>query len=150
MPNAEPYYDQMSFGSLTHSQPAIQEDRGDNYVLRVLQLRGESPGNDLAFAIYDRFPASAGHMLIIPKRHVSSYFETIPEERLAVFALVDDCRRMLQAKYNPDGYNIGINDGEAAGQTVWHCHVHIIPRYLGDVDDPRGGIRGAIPGKRVY
>ncbi|MEW6458657.1 MAG: HIT domain-containing protein [Bacillota bacterium] len=106
--------------------------------------------NDLAFAIYDRYPVSVGHMLIIPKRHLPSYFDITTEERLSIFALVDDCRLMLQAKFNPNGYNIGINDGEAAGQSVWHCHVHLIPRYFGDVDNPRGGVRGAIPEKRIY
>lgn len=106
--------------------------------------------NNLAFAIYDRYPVSKGHLLIIPKRHVSSYYETTAEERLAILGLLDEGRLLLQTKYNPDGYNIGINIGETAGQTIWHCHVHLIPRYSGDIEDPRGGIRGAIPEKRIY
>lgn len=106
--------------------------------------------NNLAFAIYDRYPVSKGHLLIIPKRHVSSYYETTAEERLAILGLLDEGWVLLQAKYNPDGYNIGINIGEAAGQTIWHCHIHLIPRYAGDIEDPRGGIRGAIPEKRIY
>ncbi|MDQ7792409.1 MAG: HIT family protein [Clostridia bacterium] len=106
--------------------------------------------NNLVFAIYDRYPVSVGHMLIIPKRHISSYFESTDAERSAILSMLDSCQKFLQERYNPDGYNIGINVGEAAGQTVMHLHVHIIPRYTGDIDDPRGGIRGAIPEKRVY
>lgn len=113
-----------------------------NYVDKVLE-------NDLATAFYDLYPASPGHLLIIPKRHVSSFFETTDEEKLAIFQLIDDCRKLIQEKYNPDSYNIGVNVGIFAGQTIMHAHVHVIPRYVGDVMDPRGGIRGVIPEKRV-
>lgn len=97
--------------------------------------------NDLAFAIFDKYPVNKGHMLIIPKRHYKSFFEASKEEVLALYELTNKCKDLLKEKYNPDGYNIGININEEAGQTIMHLHVHLIPRYLGDVEDPRGGIR---------
>lgn len=106
--------------------------------------------NALAFAIEDRSPVSPGHTLVIPRRLITTWFDATPEERAALFALVDEVKRALDAKLRPDGYNIGINAGEAAGQTVMHLHVHVIPRYRGDVDDPRGGVRHVIPGKGNY
>jgi diadenosine tetraphosphate (Ap4A) HIT family hydrolase len=106
--------------------------------------------NELAFAIYDKYPVSPGHMLIIPKRHVADFFDTTPEEKRAVLEILDRSKKMLDEEMAPDGYNVGINCGSAAGQTVFHVHVHLIPRYAGDIDNPRGGVRGVIPGKRVY
>ena len=106
--------------------------------------------NGLAYAILDKYPVSPGHMLIIPKRHFSDYFQITEEEKTAVGELLDESQRYLEEKYHPDGYNIGINCGRAAGQTIWHLHIHLIPRYYGDVDDPRGGVRGAVPEKRIY
>jgi diadenosine tetraphosphate (Ap4A) HIT family hydrolase/SOS-response transcriptional repressor LexA len=108
-------------------------------------------GNDLAFALRDSFPVSPGHTLIIPRRHVASWFDATPEERDAILALTDVLRARFDASWpRPDGYNIGINVGEAAGQTVMHLHVHLIPRFRGDVDDPRGGVRHVIPEKGNY
>lgn len=106
--------------------------------------------NDLAIAIYDRYPVNAGHMLIIPRRHVEEYWASTPEERQALGDLVEDCKKHIDKLFRPDGYNIGINCGEAAGQTVMHLHVHLIPRYTGDIDNPRGGVRGVIPSRRIY
>lgn len=106
--------------------------------------------NDLAYTIYDMYPASEGHMLIVPKRHVESLFETRKEEKRALLELLEKARDFLIAKHRPDGFNIGINEGRAAGQTIGHLHVHCIPRYRGDVEDPTGGVRGAIPEKRIY
>ncbi|WP_420885511.1 HIT family protein [Candidatus Syntrophocurvum alkaliphilum] len=106
--------------------------------------------NDLAFAIYDKYPVNPGHMLIIPKRHVADYFDTTIQERQAIDKLVMDCKNLLDEKYKPDAYNIGINCGEDAGQTIFHVHVHLIPRYKGDLDNPTGGVRGVIPEKRIY
>ena len=97
--------------------------------------------NELAFAIYDKFPVNKGHILVIPKRHFASYFEAKKEEILAIFELTKECKNILEAEYNPDGYNIGFNVNYAGGQTVMHLHQHIIPRYDGDVENPRGGIR---------
>ncbi|MHA1168066.1 MAG: HIT family protein [Candidatus Hodarchaeales archaeon] len=107
--------------------------------------------NDLSFAIYDSYPVSPGHVLILPKRHFASYFDSTSEERISLFSLLDECKRMIDRDYNsPGGYNIGINCGEVAGQTVMHLHIHLIPRYKGDLDNPRGGVRGVIPSKRIY
>ena len=106
--------------------------------------------NDLAFIIRDGFPVSEGHTLIIPKRHVASFFEITNEERRALLDLLDQVQKDLDHKLKPAAYNIGINDGIAAGQTVPHLHVHLIPRYKGDVEDPRGGIRWIMPDKADY
>ena len=101
--------------------------------------------NDLAFAIFDKYPVSIGHMLVIPKRHFKNFFDALEEEILAMYDLIHKCKELLEERYNPDGYNIGINVNEAAGQTVMHLHIHIIPRHTGDVEDPRGGIRNLKP-----
>jgi diadenosine tetraphosphate (Ap4A) HIT family hydrolase len=106
--------------------------------------------NDLAFAIRDRYPVSTGHTLVITKREVPTWFEATPEEQRAVMALVDEVKQALDREFTPAGYNVGFNAGEAAGQTVMHLHVHVIPRYAGDMDDPRGGVRHVIPGKGNY
>lgn len=106
--------------------------------------------NDLAIVIRDGFPVSPGHTLIIPRRHVASFFETTAEERLAMLALLENAKVDLDKEFSPDSYNIGINDGQAAGQTVMHLHMHLIPRYEGDLPDPRGGVRWVIPEKADY
>lgn len=106
--------------------------------------------NQHAIAIYDKYPVNNGHILIITKRHVSSFFETTEQERLAMNDLLEDCKKLIDEAYSPDGYNIGINCGETAGQTIFHVHMHLIPRYKGDMMDPRGGVRGVIPNKRGY
>ena len=98
----------------------------------------------------DGFPISLGHALIIPKRHIASIFEATREEREALFDLLEQVKIELQEKCNPNGFNIGINDGVAAGQTVMHLHIHLIPRYAGDQSDPRGGVRWIFPDKAVY
>jgi len=104
----------------------------------------------LALAKRDGHPVSKGHTLIIPRRHVLSFFDTTEEERLAMLKLLDEVKAMLDREHKPDGYNIGINNGAAAGQTVMHLHIHLIPRYLGDLPDPRGGVRWIIPDKAAY
>jgi diadenosine tetraphosphate (Ap4A) HIT family hydrolase len=106
--------------------------------------------NDLALAIRDAFPVSSGHTLIVPKRHVATFFATTPEERKSMFELLDDAKLDLDAELRPAAYNIGVNDGPAAGQTVPHLHIHLIPRYTGDESDPRGGIRRIFPEKAKY
>ena len=106
--------------------------------------------NELAFACPDSNPVSPGHSLIMPKRHVAEYFQATAEEKAAIMALIDEMKNILDAQYHPDGYNIGVNVGKAAGQSVPHIHIHMIPRYEGDMEDPRGGVRGVIPHKRVY
>lgn len=106
--------------------------------------------NQLAWAKYDKYPVSSGHMLIISKRHVPDFFAATTDERQALNELLDEAKHLLDDKYHPDGYNVGANCGETAGQTIMHLHIHLIPRYLGDMDNPRGGVRGVIPDKRLY
>lgn len=106
--------------------------------------------NDQAVWIRDGFPVSPGHSLVIPKRHVASFFEVTVEERTVMLALLDEARAAAEVEFNPDGFNIGINDGPAAGQTVPHLHIHLIPRFNGDQVDPRGGVRWVIPDKADY
>lgn len=106
--------------------------------------------NEYALWIYDGFPVSPGHSLIIPKRHVGSFFEVSTEERMSMLALLDLAKLAVDDQYHPDAYNIGINDGAAAGQTVPHLHLHLIPRYSADVADARGGVRWVIPDKADY
>lgn len=97
--------------------------------------------NKLAVAIYDNFPVNKGHVLIIPKRHFANFFDSTEEEIAAFYDLIKRVKILLDKDHNPDGYNIGININEAAGQTIFHLHIHLIPRYTGDVNNPRGGVR---------
>jgi diadenosine tetraphosphate (Ap4A) HIT family hydrolase len=106
--------------------------------------------NDFAVAFPDTFPVADGHTLVIPRRHVASLFDLLEEEQAALWTLVALVRRQLMAELKPDGFNIGVNDGPAAGQTVMHAHVHVIPRRNGDTDDPRGGVRWIMPKKARY
>ena len=106
--------------------------------------------NELAYAIYDKYPVGKGHILFIPKRHLKDFFDITKEEREAIFDLIDEGKKLLDEKYSPDSYNVGINCGEHAGQTIMHVHVHLIPRYIGDMKDPTGGVRGVIPYKMKY
>lgn len=106
--------------------------------------------NDLCYTRWDKFPVNKGHLLIIPFRHTPDFFTLTTEERAAVDDLVVVCRELVDSKYSPAGYNIGFNVGPVAGQTVMHCHCHMIPRYAGDVAEPRGGVRGVVPGRRGY
>jgi diadenosine tetraphosphate (Ap4A) HIT family hydrolase len=103
-----------------------------------------------AVAILDRFPVAEGHTLVIPTRHVASLFELSEEEQAAVWGFVAMVRAKLAADFRPDGFNIGLNDGISAGQTVMHAHIHVIPRRDGDVTDPRGGVRWVVPDKAPY
>jgi diadenosine tetraphosphate (Ap4A) HIT family hydrolase len=101
--------------------------------------------NELAVAFKDGFPVNPGHTLIIPRRHVAGLFELTAAEQAAVWALLQPVKERLDARHSPAGFNFGVNVGEAAGQTVGHVHVHVIPRYAGDVKDPRGGVRWVVP-----
>ncbi|MCK5525387.1 MAG: HIT family protein [Thiomargarita sp.] len=106
--------------------------------------------NNLVLTIRDAYPISQGHTLIIPKRHIASFFEATQEEQIALLQALQVAKKELSQQYAPDGYNIGINDGIAAGQTVMHLHIHLIPRYKNDCPDPRGGVRWIFPQKAVY
>ncbi len=106
--------------------------------------------SEFALAIEDGYPVNPGHLLVVPRRHVADWFETTGDERSAILRLLHEARTKLDEELHPDGYNIGVNVGEAAGQTVGHVHVHLIPRFRGDVDDPTGGVRFVIPARGDY
>ena len=106
--------------------------------------------NEVGFVIYDGYPVSKGHCLIVPHRVYSDYFESTNEEVIGLQKLVLETKKLLDGKFQPDGFNVGINSGEAGGQTVPHVHIHLIPRYKGDMENPRGGVRGVIPSKQKY
>jgi len=104
----------------------------------------------LSLAFPDGFPVSKGHTLVVPKRHVVSLWEMTSEEYMDAFDLVRQVKEVLEKMFTPQGFNVGVNCGETAGQSVSHVHIHVIPRYTGDVPNPRGGIRNVIPGKGNY
>ena len=106
--------------------------------------------SELSIAFFDLYPVNIGHSLIVPKRHISNYFELTPEEKIDIWNIVDKLKLLLEKEFKPDGFNVGINIGESAGQTIFHCHIHVIPRYQGDMDYPEGGVRGVIPSKQKY
>ncbi|ALS37212.1 diadenosine tetraphosphate (Ap4A) HIT family hydrolase [Enterococcus rotai] len=106
--------------------------------------------NDLAGAFYDRFPVSKGHLLIIPKKHKMDYFDLSIAEKGAIDELLKVAKKIVEESYRPDGFNIGTNCGINAGQSIMHCHIHLIPRYIGDMTNPKGGVRGVIPSKQQY
>jgi diadenosine tetraphosphate (Ap4A) HIT family hydrolase len=116
---------------------------------RLLRVRPEDR-NDLAAAFPDAYPVSRGHTLVVPLRHGAEFFQLSPEEQTAMWRLVETLRRRLEESIAPDGFNIGINAGGAAGQTIGHAHIHVIPRFVGDIQDPRGGIRWVLPAKARY
>jgi diadenosine tetraphosphate (Ap4A) HIT family hydrolase len=111
---------------------------------------------DLILGLWDGFPVSPGHALLVPRRHVADWFEASPSEHAALTTAIAQARAAIEAEASrqgrpkPDGYNVGFNAGAAAGQTIFHLHVHVIPRYAGDAENPRGGIRGVIPGKAAW
>jgi len=139
-------------GVATHSVSCAEE--GGN-----LKMTGHCPfctpdpiiaENELAYVQHDSYPVSPGHLLVITFRHVADYFDTTEEERAAILKLIQEARDYLLRAHSPDGFNIGVNCGSAAGQSVPHVHFHVIPRYQGDMEDPRGGVRGVIPSKQKY
>ena len=106
--------------------------------------------NSSGFVIFDKFPVSKGHCLIVPHRIYSNYFESTEKEIIELNRLLFKTKEFLVSKYSPPGFNVGVNCGEVSGQTVGHMHIHIIPRYQNDVDEPAGGVRGVIPNKQKY
>jgi diadenosine tetraphosphate (Ap4A) HIT family hydrolase len=112
---------------------------------RELIIESES-----AYAMYDKYPVNNGHALIIPKKHCSDYFDLSFQDQAACFHMLNTVKEIVSKKYKPDGFNVGINIGKDAGQTIDHVHIHLIPRYHGDVEEPKGGVRGVIPGKKIY
>lgn len=106
--------------------------------------------NVQAIAVFDSYPVSPGHALILPRRHVVTVWDLSEAEYLACYALVRELKPVLEARFRPDGFNVGVNCGEAAGQSVWHAHIHVIPRFAGDTPFPKGGVRHVIPLKGSY
>ncbi|HEU4644628.1 MAG TPA: HIT family protein [Burkholderiales bacterium] len=106
--------------------------------------------NDVAIAVYDTYPVSPGHALVLPLRHATTIWDLEPVEYDGCFRLVREVQPILAARFSPDGFNVGANCGEAAGQSVWHAHIHVIPRFKGDTPNPRGGVRHVIPLKARY
>jgi ATP adenylyltransferase len=106
--------------------------------------------DELVIGLWDGYPVSPGHALLVPRRHITTWFESNAQERTALVAAMDVAKAIIDKHHRPDGYNIGVNCGAAAGQTIFHLHIHLIPRFLGDVADPRGGVRHVIPGKGNY
>lgn len=102
------------------------------------------------YARWDAYPVSDGHMLVVPFRHIQTLDDAIQEEKWAMLDMMERCTITIEERLKPDGMNIGVNIGKAAGQTVEHIHIHVIPRYLGDVEDPRGGVRSVIPSRCAY
>ena len=99
---------------------------------------------------WDTYPLNPGHALLVPHRHVARWFDATPEEQVALTSAIEQAKVAIEKQYSPHGFNIGFNDQKGAGQTVPHLHIHVIPRYAGDVPDPRGGIRNIIPGRAAY
>lgn len=106
--------------------------------------------NAWAIAVYDTYPVSPGHALVLPRRHAVTLWDLEPADYEGCFRLVRELQPVLVARHSPDGFNVGVNCGEAAGQSVWHAHIHVIPRYRGDNPNPRGGVRNVIPRKAAY
>lgn len=104
----------------------------------------------LVLGLWDGFPVSRGHALLVTRRHVADWFDATADEQQALTSAIAEVKREIDKVHRPDGYNVGFNAGEAAGQTVLHLHIHVIPRYVGDTPEPRGGVRGVIPGKAGY
>jgi diadenosine tetraphosphate (Ap4A) HIT family hydrolase len=111
------------------------------------EIIAESP---LSLAFFDSFPVSKGHALVVPRRHVPSIWDMTDDEYADTFLLVRRVREVLHGRFGADAFNVGVNCGEVAGQSVWHAHIHVIPRYPGDNPSPKGGVRNIIPGKGSY
>ncbi len=134
------------------SYEPIQEKKRDpnDPCLFCKDPRGVSIQHELAFSARDSYPASPGHTLVIPRRHVASFFDLTAEEVATCMSLLKEEKKILDEEFKPDGYNIGVNVGQAAGQSIFHVHIHLIPRYKGDVENPQGGVRHVIPKRGHY
>jgi len=122
----------------------------NNTCLFCTDPRGVILQNELAYSARDSYAVSPGHTLVVPKRHVASFFDLTPEEINACMVLITEEKKLLDEEFRPDGYNIGVNVGPAAGQSIYHVHIHIIPRYQGDVENPQGGVRHVLPKNAHY
>jgi len=102
------------------------------------------------YAQFDKYPVNPGHAEVIPKRHIVSFFELQEHELSSLLLALQETKKIIEERFHPQAYNLGVNDGEAAGRTIHHLHIHLIPRYIGDVENPRGGVRHIIPNKGDY
>ncbi len=134
---------------MSEAKPEKKRDP-NNPCLFCKDPRGISLQRELAYSARDTYAVSPGHTLVMPKRHVASFFELSLDEVAACMDLISEEKKRIDAEFNPDGYNIGVNVGPAAGQSIFHVHIHIIPRYKGDVENPQGGIRHVIPRNAHY
>lgn len=122
----------------------------NNPCLFCTDAKGVSLTNEFAYSARDSYAVSPGHTVVIPKRHVASFFDLAPDEVAACMELIQQEKALIDEEFSPDGYNIGVNVGPAAGQSIFHVHIHIIPRYQGDVENPQGGVRHVIPKNAHY
>ena len=133
------------------SEEKLEKKRDpNNPCLFCTDPRGVSLQNEFAYSARDTYGVSPGHSLVIPRRHVAEFFDLTAEEVTACMNLINEEKKLLDEEFKPDGYNIGVNVGLAAGQSIYHVHIHIIPRYKGDVENPQGGVRHVIPQKAHY
>lgn len=138
---------QLSFGRVRGFGGTVE---GTCIFCKRLESRELLATNELAAGFPAGFPVSPGHALIVPRRHEPDFFALTDEERVAMLALVPEVRRRIDGVFSPDAYNLGVNAGRDAGQTVMHAHFHVIPRYRGDVEEPRGGVRWVLPATARY
>ncbi len=134
---------------MTETKPEKKRDP-NNPCLFCKDPKGVSLVEELAYSARDTYAVSPGHTLVIPKRHVASFFDLTPAEVAACMSLINQEKKRIDAEFHPDGYNIGVNVGAAAGQSIFHVHIHVIPRYLGDVENPQGGVRHVIARNAHY
>ncbi len=120
------------------------------FCVRLAGNRDLITNNHLCAAFFDATPLNPGHVLVVPRRHEADFLALGAEEHAAILGMAVELRALLDERYRPEGFNLGVNIGEAAGQTVGHAHLHLIPRYAGDVSDPRGGVRWVIPERARY
>ena len=131
---------------VTHDPPVA----GCPFCERLARGEGTIRESPLCFSFFDTTPLTPGHTLVVPKRHVSDFLALTPDELTEALDMAVDLRTQFEERFHPDGFNLGVNIGDAAGQTIGHAHLHLIPRYVGDVPDPRGGIRWMIPDRARY
>jgi diadenosine tetraphosphate (Ap4A) HIT family hydrolase len=134
---------------VSEAKPEKKRDP-NNPCLFCKDPQGVSLVRELAYSARDTYAVSPGHTLVIPKRHVASFFDLTQDEVAACINLINEEKNRIDREFNPDGYNIGVNVGLAAGQSIYHVHIHVIPRYKGDVENPQGGVRHVIPRNAHY
>ena len=158
LPAIPPPGDNLKVLAAIRAEPAAHERRGFDHPVNAfgpcafctVDTARAAWASPLALAVWDLYPVSLGHALVVPRRHAASWSELTADEKAALLEGVDAVRGVIDARFEPHAYNVGYNDGDAAGQTIAHFHVHVIPRYQGDLPDPRGGVRWVLPDKAAY